>query len=1616
MADKEKPADNIRVAVRVRPFSKREIESGSVRVIQIDGPSVALSNPSSTGKEWEDRRVFTYDYAYDSSSTPSDPKYATQEQVYNDLGVQSVQNAWQGFNVSVFAYGQTGSGKTYSMMGYGTDRGLIPRICEELFSRVASSTDPEVTYAVEVSYMEIYNEVIRDLFMPEKSNTPGGLKMRENPTTGPYVEALSRIGVSRYPEVEELLEEGARIRTVAATNMNKLSSRSHAIFTLRFVQTKPDKQTQKIHQKVSLVHLVDLAGSERVDVQSAVTGSGKGPARGTIAEMSKKAAGSIDAADMRLKEGAAINKSLSALSNVIYALAEMQTSKKKDTTHIPYRDSVLTWLLKESLGGNAKTVMLATVSPCCHAHGESMSTLRYAERAKRIVNRAIVNEDQNTKLIRELREENQRLKEMLTAISTGGPAQIGAGNLNTLKSQIAQNEKLVAELDISPEEQHRKAEMLAKERHEQLQSMGLSDGQGKGFKLVNLNEDPLLSETLTFFIKPGVTRVGREDASVPQDIKLSGQFIQHEHCIFSSEKGAVEITPLNKSRTFVNGNLIAAATKVGPGTRVILGKNHVFRVEGPSYERNSISTEECDWYFAVNELAAVQGSRLQEDDDDGMVSVKIGRTTTSSIESAREKELEQKMKEMEEMLRKQREDFEKAQEEKRLLEEERRKDREEAEQKLLSQRQQYEKGLEEIVKAMPGPYASTANGPTPAEGALDSISGHSRTASLSKTASLSITPHFSRDVTSWTPFKKDCLEKLDKIRNDIHTANTMSIELSKDMTYELGVMTGPNLEEPGGVMRPPWEEIKREERWRPVVRVLQSVTRRLLYVVHADVFIERLPSLRLYHERINRGERMSGIGADTFAEPWEDCFIGRGWLYLLGLAHRLTMEHTLPVFDHHAHKIAELNLTLFPTVPESSDKSSGGEGRKLTPPAILDTQVIVGNPMNFSLRLNSASSVPSLYKHHVYCKYRFWHEREIHVTEKCSLISNQPRFNYQANYSVANVSQELLDYMRNSAICFELWAKIGDQAKQSMERTWEFFFKVDVEEEISLGKGMGSTWEPVMLKEQPLEKGGSVCIYKLRTGQRRRFVLSVQQCAAPDEDSVLEKCTSVRVGRLRRWQDGYNEVINATHFQVQNYEVKKVETGSKDLHEYQIICAMDAPLFDAEEFKRISAKGEVFSMAVCVDVKLHIISTPYRFTHEVIFKVIDKDSKAGGKRGFFWQNQHAMQQQNMNDRLKRTEQMGSRTRISLAPGKAAPEAVPGMDVMEAFDRDLARHLRIVEEEHRRQRSAVAQALELIFGPEMYRNYAEGTAVNEIGYPVPANVDDPSGKIGKGYTPLWVGATNPLNEPSSSSSSSSSLRALNGSIAAPPKEDPEQDSSPPPPAPVPASAPVLSLSRSPETEQPLAKPLSVSPNLSLSTEPPLPTVKAPSPIPAKSPSPLTTPRTDDSLPVRGPSSSPSSSPPPPPSSEDPSSTLPPISITTSTSSSSAPSASPSAGGTSARDKLLLFKQKLATKSSGSPSPVSTSQDPNPISSPVEGSSSYSPRAMANPSPVNLTPSVVSSAAYSSASVLAPSPPLSDRGSPVPADAGSSTDASSAAQSQRDKLLAFKSKLAARKQQT
>ncbi|KAM3619080.1 uncharacterized protein V6R79_002577 [Siganus canaliculatus] len=867
---------SVKVAVRVRPFNSREMAKDSKCIIQMSGNTTTIINP----KQAKDNKSFNFDYSYWSHTTPEDVNYASQMLVYKDIGEEMLLHAFEGYNVCIFAYGQTGAGKSYTMMGkqdVKDQQGIIPLLCEDLFTKINDNTDNSMSYSVEVSYMEIYCERVRDLLNPKNK---GNLRVREHPLMGPYVEDLSKLAVTSYNDIQDLMDSGNKARTVAATNMNETSSRSHAVFNIIFTQKRYDAEADNTSEKVSKISLVDLAGSERADSTGA---------KGT-----------------RLKEGANINKSLTTLGKVISALAEVDSGsnknkkKKKVESFIPYRDSVLTWLLRENLGGNSRTAMVAALSPADINYDETLSTLRYADRAKQIRCNAVINEDPNNRLVRELKEEVSRLKELLYAQGLGDIIEMTnamtgmspspslsalssrAGSIASLHDRIMfspgseeaierlkETEKIIAELNETWEEKLRRTEAIRMEREALLAEMGVAmreDGGTVGVfspkktpHLVNLNEDPLMSECLLYYIKDGITRVGRVDASSRQDIVLSGHFIKDEHCTFTSSTGPVGETvvlePCEGAETYVNGKRVTEPTVLKSGNRIILGKSHVFRFNHPVQARAERERTPCaetpaepvDWAFAQRELLEKQGIDMKQ-------------------------EMEQRLQELEDQYRK---------------------EREEANNLLEQQRLDYESKLEALQKQVDRYYPEA---PEEEEEPEEEVPWTER----------------EREMAVWS-FRKWRCYQFTSLRDllwgnaiFLKEANAISVELKKKVQFQFVLLTDTLYSPLPPDLLPPEASKDREIRHFPRTIVAVEVQDQKNGATHYWTLEKLRQRLDLMREMYDRAADVPNTTTEdcenvmTGGDPFYDRFpwfrlVGRAFVYLSNLLYPVPLVHRVAI-------------------------------------------------------------------------------------------------------------------------------------------------------------------------------------------------------------------------------------------------------------------------------------------------------------------------------------------------------------------------------------------------------------------------------------------------------------------------------------------------------------------------------------------------------------------------------------------------------------------------------------------------------------------------------------------------------------------------------------------------
>ena len=644
---------NIKVAIRVRPFNQREVDLKTDLCVKMTPKQTFLLNDSG-----ETDRTFAFDHCfwshddftsdatgYNNPSSKASP-YADQKLVYNALGQDVLQNAINGYHCCIFAYGQTGSGKSYSIFGYDQNKGIVPMICDELLNGKTLINDDKKTFSLSISMLEIYNERVQDLLIAVSRRPKAGLKVRENNKLGVFVEDLIKKEVSSYSQIEEVIETGNKNKTLGSTLMNATSSRAHTIITLELVQ----KETTAIKttQKDSVIHLVDLAGSEKV--------------------------AKTDAKGDRLKEACSINKSLTVLGIVIHQLYLKSEGEK---VVVSYRDSVLTRILQNSLGGNSKTTMICAISPARDNYDETLSTLRYADQAKKIKQHAQVNESETDKLIRELMEENEKLKAQLGQMNT----KKDQAGMDDVSHQIRELENVI-QYKTTMFKTGTSVRDIAKAAN--FGEIGIKPPAVKLDTvphMLNLNEDPLLNGKIIYnFLESPYVLIGRQSDSDQLDemrssgekkVILNGVGIIEDHARIVFIDGTLQIItsdPGAASHTFINGDSLDQFEKEGSGyvrqlvdlDRIILGTSSTFLIRLLGKNKiispvTKIGGKDIDWEYCQMEKFKLQ----EKTERDKMQTVYLEKENAlKSMEKQLKTDFEKEKGQYEEKMRSQREDYE----------------------------------------------------------------------------------------------------------------------------------------------------------------------------------------------------------------------------------------------------------------------------------------------------------------------------------------------------------------------------------------------------------------------------------------------------------------------------------------------------------------------------------------------------------------------------------------------------------------------------------------------------------------------------------------------------------------------------------------------------------------------------------------------------------------------------------------------------------------------------------------------------------------------------------------------------------------------------------------------
>ncbi|XP_076456377.1 kinesin-like protein KIF13A [Babylonia areolata] len=1028
-------------------------------------------------------KVFTFDHCFWSIDKNDSDKYADQQKVFDFVGKGVLDQALEGYNGCIFAYGQTGSGKSHTMMGNPSDKGIVPRLCDRLFECIAEKASNGTQCKVEVSYIEIYNEKIRDLLDPamQKRN----LKVLERTSLGVYVDGLKQLAVESFTDMERLMALGNKSRVVHATEMNSESSRSHAVFNIIVTQSLTDTDTEESGEKVSKLSLVDLAGSEKLQKTGAV--------------------------GERLKEGANINKSLTTLGRVIRMLSEQSAGQGK-TTHIPYRESVLTHLLKDNLGGNSKTVMLATISPADNNHAETMSTLRFASCAKRIVNCAVINEDPKYKLICELREEVDRLKKELSLAQNrtkdGGPSEMGE-QAPEMEKQLEESEHLIKEMSKTWAEKVAERDRVLKECTEKHKRMGVSvysvdDPQNSTCPhLISLHADPQLNERLVIYLT-GRKRLGQPDAPIIQDIQLDGLGILPEHAIVDVENDEVFITPLQGARTCVNGSVIKDRQKVRHGDRIVWGNNYFFKLHYPASATGGEEQQRqgCDFDMAQQELME------KEFGDDPISEVIRG------IEKQHEVE---KMEALE------------------------------------KQKQMYEEQMQMLRSQLTSP--GTPSSP------LQLFDAPRTTPSNTPSNTDIIRQKYQEWMQDRKQNFKSCLTKLKEelvhANSMVREANTLSQEMGKQTEFHV------TLQIPAANLRP--------TRWKgsfisePAILVRRRNRSSQIWTM--EKMENKMVDMReMYNERRSHGLPLmvdsssddfdddaasSDSGppqaGDPFYESQENhILIGVANIYLECLFYDVTLDYKVPIISQQGDIAGKLHIEISKTggaILEHLMALSSEENQE-------DTDAHMGAPLLIKFRIQEAEDLPPALSHFVFCQYSFWNSTEpiaLPPDMNPDYPTKQDRgptkivFNHEQVFRVP-ITVEFIEWCREGALSIEVWGNrspgfgqrlsFSDTAEaktRSLTDKWnEVRRRMELWVEI---QEMNDQGEFTSVQVQPKPEVPSAGVFQLRQGHTRRVLVTVKPVANSGMlplmcDSIVSMevgCVTVR-SSMFKGLDSYQEV------------------------------------------------------------------------------------------------------------------------------------------------------------------------------------------------------------------------------------------------------------------------------------------------------------------------------------------------------------------------------------------------------------------------------------------------------------------------------------------------------------
>uniref|UniRef100_A0A0N4Z4F3 Kinesin motor domain-containing protein n=1 Tax=Parastrongyloides trichosuri TaxID=131310 RepID=A0A0N4Z4F3_PARTI len=1112
--------ERVKVAVRTRPLNKRELDLGTKCCISFPSKTQLTLSQSFEENGNKQPKVFSFDHCF-NSTFPSSTNFINQEDVFINLGTDVIDNAFSGYNACIFAYGQTGSGKSYTMMGNSSNPGIIPRLCNSIFERINQHQCNDVSFKVEVSYMEIYNEKVRDLLDP-KNSTKRPLKVREHKILGPTVDGLSVLAVSSFEQINQLIDEGNKSRTVAATNMNAQSSRSHAVFTIKLTQILKQIDKDFSGEKVAKISLVDLAGSERAQKTGAV---GK-----------------------RLEEGGNINKSLTTLGMVISALAEK--SGKKDR-FVPYRDSVLTWLLKDNLGGNSKTIMIATISPSSDNYEETLSTLRYADRAKSIENHAVINEDPNAKIIRELREEVESLRQQISQTLEQ------KSETQELRERLAESERLVSQMNKSWEERLKETDVIYAERQKDLSEIGIAlTGSGikvekDRFYLVNLNADPSMNELLVYYInqKAFIGCSENLENGIKNDFLLQGLGVQpfHGKLEICDDEGngqqKLYIEPLvDNARICVNGRLINQRTLLRNGFRLLIGNNHFFKVNCPKDEKSNLLSAPS-MMTSIMEESFFDYDRAWSEVNTSELGCNNGiEAVDDYIEHLTLKHHEDKQAALE---------------------------------------KQYEE-FERYIQTLSSNLTAPSTPMTPGTGFMITSPIASTPSCNLPSVSFPSNPRFA-DKTKffkWAQKREELFkESLEKLKKEIMRAHALVREanmISEEVNGKRRGLTSYDvtLQIPAANLRP------------SKIKVGNSVCEPVIVVKREGMSGYQLWSLEqlenklidmreMYNERFNMkidgsmSSETSTPSSDEAIESDVDCYddirdvddLQRSYIFesqekhsLIGVAnvflevlfHEMKLNYKVPIISQQGEVCGKLHVEIYripdqynnckmlDSMSESTDSAESVDSGSWRILGCGDNNNFIGKTITCRVRIKKASNLPIALSNFVFCQYSFFNISEMLVVApkydpSVTINNGNFEFEHEKDFQVV-VNEEFLEYIQEDALSIEIWGHRSSgfgpetsinngeefdlaQKQKSLQERW---IEVTRRLELSVSiKELNDNGEYKNVEVNTNTDNGCGGVYQLKQGQQRRIDVSVSE--RNDHGNLplmLSEITSVSIGSI----------------------------------------------------------------------------------------------------------------------------------------------------------------------------------------------------------------------------------------------------------------------------------------------------------------------------------------------------------------------------------------------------------------------------------------------------------------------------------------------------------------------